>query len=182
MHKAVLLLCALLVLLPVIIKSRKNRSEPVPAAFSIYKEGTTIVQVKGEYIDQGVYFMSCVKNMPNSVINVTKGGSAAHTLKCSDLAKQNNNGVLAMFGKSEGGHVLLGYNKITASDRLLLGLPLVLSDMTEADFEVFPGVGPALAKKIVEYRQINGGKLSVDDLKNVNGIGEKKYLLIRPYL
>jgi competence protein ComEA len=39
--------------------------------------------------------------------------------------------------------------------------------------EALPGLGPAKAKAVIEYREKNGAFRSVDDLKNVSGIGEK---------
>lgn len=40
--------------------------------------------------------------------------------------------------------------------------------------EELPGVGPALAVRIVEWREANGPFAAVDDLLNVTGIGQKK--------
>lgn len=41
--------------------------------------------------------------------------------------------------------------------------------------EELPEIGPVLAGRIVEYRQDHGGFRSVDELKDVSGIGEKTY-------
>jgi competence protein ComEA len=38
-----------------------------------------------------------------------------------------------------------------------------------------PGVGEVLAQNIVEYREKNGKFATIEDLKNVSGIGEKKF-------
>jgi len=42
---------------------------------------------------------------------------------------------------------------------------------------MIPGIGPVMAARIVAARPFR----SADDLKKVNGIGEKKYAKLRPY-
>lgn len=48
--------------------------------------------------------------------------------------------------------------------------------------ETLPGVGPKLAARIVEYRQKSGGFKSVQEVMNVQGIGEKNFEKLQPYL
>lgn len=50
------------------------------------------------------------------------------------------------------------------------------------DLETIPGIGPSMAQKIINYRIENGDFKSVEDLKNVSGIGEKKFEGMREYI
>ncbi|MEV7125890.1 ComEA family DNA-binding protein [Streptomyces sp. NPDC093260] len=52
--------------------------------------------------------------------------------------------------------------------------PVSLSTATVDQLETLPGVGPVLAQHIVDYRTRHGGFRSVDQLREVNGIGEPR--------
>jgi comEA protein len=57
--------------------------------------------------------------------------------------------------------------------------PLNLNTATTAQLETLPGIGPAVAARIIEHRQKNGGFKKVEELMNVKGIGEKSFLKIK---
>ncbi|QDT92028.1 ComEA family DNA-binding protein [Gimesia algae] len=57
-----------------------------------------------------------------------------------------------------------------------------INQATWVEFAQLEGIGPSLGKRIVAYREANGPFASLDDLKNVNGIGEKKLNANRKHL
>lgn len=60
----------------------------------------------------------------------------------------------------------------------------VLVDINTAgvqELTALPGIGNALAMRIIEYRQSNGNFQTVEDLINISGIGEKKLEQLLPY-
>ncbi len=57
-----------------------------------------------------------------------------------------------------------------------------LNTATAAQLETLPGVGPALAARIIEHRQKNGPFKKIEELMNVKGIGEKSFLKLKPLI
>ena len=57
-----------------------------------------------------------------------------------------------------------------------------LNTAESAQLELLPRVGPALAKRIIEFRDKNGSFKSTEELMLVRGIGEKTFELMKPYL
>ena len=56
---------------------------------------------------------------------------------------------------------------------------LSLGSATPEQLDGLDGIGPTLAKRIVEYRDRHGGFRSVSDLDRVEGIGEKRMAALR---
>ncbi len=51
---------------------------------------------------------------------------------------------------------------------------------TQAELELLPGIGPALAQRIIEHRRLRGAFRRVEDLDAVKGIGPKMLERLRP--
>lgn len=58
--------------------------------------------------------------------------------------------------------------------------PVPLNSATQEQLESLPGVGPVLAQKILDWRNEHGRFTSVDELRQVSGIGEVKFAALKP--
>lgn len=60
------------------------------------------------------------------------------------------------------------------------GGPISLNTATVEQLDTLPGVGPVLARHIIEHRTRHGGFRSVDELREVRGIGDRRFADLRP--
>ncbi|RIQ12416.1 ComEA family DNA-binding protein [Jiangella rhizosphaerae] len=59
-------------------------------------------------------------------------------------------------------------------------VPVNLNTATAAELETLPGIGPALAGRILDWREQNGRFTSIDELREVSGIGEQRFAQLQP--
>jgi competence protein ComEA len=57
--------------------------------------------------------------------------------------------------------------------------PISLNTATLDQLDELDGVGPATAQKIIDWRKEHGGFRSIDDLKQVSGIGPKRFASLK---
>jgi competence protein ComEA len=57
--------------------------------------------------------------------------------------------------------------------------PISLSTATVAQLDTLDGIGPTLAGRIVQYRDSHGGFRSIQELRQVDGIGDKRFAALR---
>ena len=79
----------------------------------------------------------------------------------------------------EGGYRVAA---MSGAQLVTLGLPLDLNRATAQDLDALPGLGPALAQRIVDYRQAHGPFKQIEDLSEVSGIGPQNLPKLKPYL
>jgi competence protein ComEA len=53
--------------------------------------------------------------------------------------------------------------------------PISLSSATPEQLDTLDGIGPTLSERIIEYREANGGFQSLEELREVDGIGDKRF-------
>lgn len=57
-----------------------------------------------------------------------------------------------------------------------------INSASAAELQKVPGIGPALAQRIIQFREEHGPYERIDDLLNVRGIGVRSLERLRPYL
>ena len=60
--------------------------------------------------------------------------------------------------------------------------PVNLNTANFSELDSLPGIGPVMAERILEFRKKNGIFKRAEDLMNVRGIGERKFLKLRDYI
>lgn len=74
------------------------------------------------------------------------------------------------------------YSHSNYSSSSLKNNKININKATQTELETIPGVGPSTALKIINYREENGKFSSVEDIKNVSGIGDAKYKQMKEYI
>ncbi|MET0955710.1 MAG: helix-hairpin-helix domain-containing protein [Cryobacterium sp.] len=59
------------------------------------------------------------------------------------------------------------------------GTKVNLNTATVTDLDTLPRIGPAMAQRILDYRAAQGRFASIDDLRNVTGIGDKTFAALK---
>ncbi len=140
------------------------------SAFSLAGPDVIRVKVTGVQGKAGVY---CLPHgsVLGSVINMAHHGLNIESAKLEDSTRQLKDGEWVIFNITGVEATRISTIMMSAAERMLLGVPLDPSSLTESDWERLPGIGPVLARRIVLDRQCNGGFRSVRDLERIPGIG-----------
>src|SRR5579863_8270842 len=62
------------------------------------------------------------------------------------------------------------------------GVIVNLNSASQTELQQLPGIGPKAAARIIEYREHKGPFKKIEDLMNVQGIGEKSFLKLKPQI
>lgn len=103
-----------------------------------------------------------------------------------NLTRQERQVVLFLLGVALAG---LGINALTKHSAQIRVVGYVSADfgrvnLNQAGIEALTsvkGIGPSLAQRIIDYRNVNGQYQCVSELINIRGIGQSKYEAIKEY-
>lgn len=179
-YRLIVVALAMAITVPLFIKSRQSSLNAALTAFPFLND-KGCVSVSGEVKHPGVYLISANQMtidairlaVPSSDLKAFyTPGSEAAPVKCgTDIRLSISPEMLGVISVSP----------MPTAHRMILGIPLDINAMSASDFDHLPGIGPVLAKRIVAYRQNNGGSMGVQELLFIEGIGEKKYTHLKKY-
>jgi competence protein ComEA len=133
---------------------------------------TVVVDVAGQVANPGVFEFSEGKRVDDAV-------TKAVPLPDADLDAINLAAPL-----SDGQFIFVPSLLATSEDSIPPGSSIVnapgtkrvnLNLASQNELQSLPGIGPTLAQRIIDYREANGSFQNPEDIKNVTGIGEKRY-------
>jgi competence ComEA-like helix-hairpin-helix protein len=84
-------------------------------------------------------------------------------------------------GRIKQEEIKVRISRMEANKLLVFSLPLDLNRVSKEDLCLIQGIGESLAQEIITYRERSRGFRSVEELKKVKGIGEKKYRSIKNF-
>ncbi len=132
------------------------------------RDGPVVVRFSGDLGRTGIYYLP-EKTTPSNLLTLAG-------VDRQDQFDQNNLSRSLAAGQTvtmnAAGALTLG--QMDAVERLSLDLPIDLNRVTRDELMLVPGIGEAIADRIVQFRNASGLFKKVADLKNVPGIKEKK--------
>ncbi len=139
-----------------------------------------VVEVSGEVRNPGVYLF---QNPPTLKEAIDRAGGLKEPARFDTASSSEilGTGSLLAVEKEKSPEIKIKLGRMAANKLLVFSIALDLNRVSMEDLCLIPGIGESLAQEIVAYRQRRRGFRSVEELKNVKGIGEKKYKSIKNF-
>ena len=169
---------------PVSLEPRAAATRPRPTTGASASKSLLVVDVAGEVHRPGLYRVPAGSRVDAAVQQA--GGVTSHAERAAvNLAMPLHDGqqvVVPRRGAASvtgaGGATTPGSGS-AATPGAAPAPPISLSTATVEQLDTLDGIGPTLAARIVQYRDAHGGFRSVDELRQVSGIGDKRFAALR---
>jgi competence protein ComEA len=132
-------------------------------------KNTITIFISGEVISPGVINIESDKRLIDAV-NEVEGLTEDADLNKINLAMKLEDGQHYIIPKI--GEETLNEENLIVEDS---SQKININTATISQLDTLPGIGEATANKIVKYREENKKFNSIEEIKNVNGIGDKKF-------
>lgn len=141
---------------------------------------TIIVEIKGQVVKPDVYTLD-ENSIINDLINMAGGVTENADLSSINRAKKlQNHEMIYIDDKTQSDSQKEAAQSGEAAVSSSASETLVdINTATAEQLKTLNGIGDSKAKSIIEYREQNGGFKSIDEIKNVTGIGDKMFEKIK---
>lgn len=144
--------------------------KPQASVASVVKSAQIYVHIVGAVSRPGIYQLSSGDRVVDAVF--AAGGFAEKADQASiNLAREVTDGEQVLVFKIGEAPTIIG----SASTAGGASRQISLNRASQSELESLPGVGPALAARIIDWRSANGGFKKKEDLLNISGIGDKLF-------
>jgi competence protein ComEA len=139
-----------------------------------------VVEVLGEVRNPGIQVFHSPPTLKEAIEKV--GGLKESALfETGSSSEVLETGTLLTIVKESPQEIKINMRRMEAKKLLVFSIPLDLNRVSVEDLCLISGIGESLALDIVAYRERRRGFRSVEELKNVKGIGEKKYHTLKVF-
>lgn len=145
-------------------------------------QSTIYVHITGEVVSPGMYQLPGGSRV-SQAIDAAGGLTEAADDRSINLARELSDGeqIIVTSKQMQTDLEKQGSNSTTANDQSFSSATqkVNINTATKEELMTLDGVGEATAEKIIVYRQEHGSFSSIEEIKEVSGIGDKKYEAIK---
>ncbi len=175
-------------------ESQKGFAQKTTAAGTSGTTGRLIIHIEGAVKKPGIYELPYGSRIYQAIrlagdttaeadtrnINFAETISDGEKIVIPSRIQESNPALLAM----PPGISLSQPQEFSANQGAMIRTPpssrkVNINSATEYELDQLPGIGATYARRIVEYRQTHGRFRRIDEIKNVRGIGDKRFEDIR---
>jgi competence protein ComEA len=146
---------------------------------AVHRDGSVFVQIEGDVRHPGVYSFD---HAPGVHEVIDKGEGPALLSGAGSMSHDSLSSGAKITVRADKDGYSYRLSEMSSFNRITLGIPVSINRETEEGLTAVPGIGPQLATEIVKERDKRGGFKSLEELRTVSGIGQKKYKTILEYV
>ena len=114
--------------------------------------------------------------------NLSKQIDSSNVIEETSIKGQDNIEVIDMISESYDAKSDIGNNKKIEIEKPKNAYQVNINTASSEELEKIDGIGPSIAKNIIEYRNKKGGFAHKGEIKNVKRVGAKLYDKIKDYI